>query len=374
MAEIRLTEVTKRFPDGTTAVDGLSLDVADGEFLILVGPSGCGKTTALRMVAGLEQASEGEIRIGSRVVNDVPPVERDVAMVFQSYALYPHMKVRDNIGFPLRLRRTPKARIDGEVADAARLLDVEALLDRRPRELSGGQRQRVAMGRAIVRNPQAFLMDEPLSNLDAKLRVQMRAHLAGLHQRLGITTLYVTHDQTEALTLGQRIAVLRDGVIQQLGTPRQLYDEPANAFVARFIGSPPMNFLRGFLRDGRLEIAGREHALSAAARARAGAGAGPVLCGIRPESFAPADPRDPDALVLAGEVRVVESLGSDTYLYVAAPDFESADLGEPPVGLEDTVAARLDRSVRAEPGDRVALAVTVEEMHFFDPSTGVNRR
>src|SRR3990170_1657261 len=250
MASIEFDHVTKRFPDGTVAVNDIELEVADGEFMILVGPSGCGKTTALRMGAGLEQITEGEIRIGGRVVNRLDPPDRDVAMVFQTYALYPHMTVRENIAFPLRMQRLSSSEIERRVAEATRLLGIEDLLRRKPRELSGGQRQRVAMGRAIVRHPRAFLMDEPLSNLDAKLRVQMRAELVKLHRRLGVTTLYVTHDQVEAMTLGQRVAVLDHGLVQQVDPPDILYNSPTNLFVASFIGSPAMNLLR-VRSDGR---------------------------------------------------------------------------------------------------------------------------
>ena len=255
MAGIRFSGVTKQFADGTVAVDDLDLEIHDGEFMILVGPSGCGKTTALRMVAGLEDPSSGEILIGGNVVNHLDPVDRDIAMVFQNYALYPHMTVRDNIGFPLRMQKLAKEERRRRIGDAAELLGIAELLERKPGALSGGQRQRVAMGRAIVRHPTAFLMDEPLSNLDAKLRVQMRAELVKLHHRLGVTTLYVTHDQTEAMTLGERVAVLNHGVIQQVATPGELYSRPANTFVATFIGSPAMNFLRARLSDGVVEFA-----------------------------------------------------------------------------------------------------------------------
>jgi multiple sugar transport system ATP-binding protein len=254
MATIAFEHVTKRFEDGTVAVDDLSLSVGEGEFLILVGPSGCGKTTALRMIAGLEQVSDGQIRIGDKVVNDVPPGGRDIAMVFQNYALYPHMTIRQNISFPLKQAHLPKQEIDDRVSSAARLLGIEELLERKPKELSGGQRQRVAMGRAIVRRPQAFLMDEPLSNLDAKLRVQMRAELIDLHRRLGVTTIYVTHDQTEAMTLGDRVVVLDKGVVQQVDPPEKLYREPVNTFVASFIGSPAMNFFDARLDAGVLRL------------------------------------------------------------------------------------------------------------------------
>src|SRR2546427_5483714 len=247
MASIDFDDVSKRFPNGTLAVNEMNLTVSDGEFMIFVGPSGCGKTTALRMVAGLEEVTSGEIRIGDRVVNDVEPPDRDIAMVFQNYALYPHMSVEDNMSFPLRMQRLRKPETKQRVREVAELLGIRELLARKPRELSGGQRQRVAMGRAIIRHPQAFLMDQPLSNLDAKLRVQMRAELVKLHRRLGVTTIYVTHDQTEAMTLGQRVAVLHKGVVQQVDSPQGLYHEPANTFVARVIGSPPVNFLRGQL-------------------------------------------------------------------------------------------------------------------------------
>src|SRR5215469_13374727 len=254
MAGIEFDRVSKRFPGGITAVEDLSLAIKDGEFMIFVGPSGCGKTTALRMVAGLEEISEGEIRIGGRRVNELEPQDRDVAMVFQNYALYPHKSVRQNIGFPLRMQRLGRAAIDERVRTVAALLGLDGLLERKPGELSGGQRQRVAMGRAIIRHPQAFLMDEPLSNLDAKLRIQMRVELVKLHRRLGVTTIYVTHDQTEAMTLGQRVAVLNQGRIHQVAPPRHLYLHPRNTFVAAFIGSPPMNFIRGRLLSGGLDL------------------------------------------------------------------------------------------------------------------------
>src|SRR5262250_1667070 len=252
MAEIVLDQITKRFPDGAVGVDDISLDIADGEFIILVGPSGCGKSTTLNMIAGLEDITSGELRIGGKVVNDKAPKDRDIAMVFQSYALYPHMTVRENMGFALKLAKTPQATIDEKVNEAARILDLTQHLDRRPANLSGGQRQRVAMGRAIVRDPKAFLMDEPLSNLDAKLRVQMRTEVSRLQRRLGTTTVYVTHDQTEAMTLGDRVVVMRGGTVQQVGAPQELYDRPLNLFVAGFIGSPAMNFLPGTVEDGTM--------------------------------------------------------------------------------------------------------------------------
>src|SRR5665811_1004136 len=254
MADIVLDQVTKRFPDGALAVDSISLDIADGEFVILVGPSGCGKSTTLNMIAGLEDITEGELRIGGQVVNNKAPKDRDIAMVFQSYALYPHMTVRENMGFALKLAKTPQSEIDSKVSEAAKILDLEQHLDRRPANLSGGQRQRVAMGRAIVRDPKAFLMDEPLSNLDAKLRVQMRTEVARLQSKLETTTVYVTHDQTEAMTLGDRVAVMRGGALQQVGTPAELYEDPLNLFVAGFIGSPAMNFMPAEIEGGKVKL------------------------------------------------------------------------------------------------------------------------
>ncbi len=371
MASIELIHVSKRFSDGTVAVRDLSLEIRDGEFMILVGPSGCGKTTALRMVAGLEQVTEGEIRIGGRVVNHLDPPDRDVAMVFQNYALYPHMSVRDNIAFPLQMQRLPKAEIERRVAEAARLLGIEDLLRRKPRQLSGGQRQRVAMGRAIVRHPQAFLMDEPLSNLDAKLRVQMRAELVKLHRRLGVTTLYVTHDQTEAMTLGQRVAVLSKGVVQQVDTPQRLYRYPANTFVASFIGSPSMNFLAGRLEGDAVLVADHRLALPEELRRRIGDGPSQVLVGLRPEAL-----EDARVAGLAGdaslpaEVEVTEQLGPETLAYVRIPGVEAVELGERPVELAGALVARLDPRSPAEPGARLRLAVDLSQLHLFDPETG----
>ncbi|MCW2977855.1 MAG: transporter related protein, partial [Actinomycetia bacterium] len=307
MATIAFEHVTKRFPDGTVAVDDLNLSVGEGEFLILVGPSGCGKTTALRMIAGLEEVSEGEVRIGANVVNDVPPARRDVAMVFQNYALYPHMTIAQNISFPLRQQHLPKAEIEQRVGDAARLLGIEDLLARKPKELSGGQRQRVAMGRALVRRPQAFLMDEPLSNLDAKLRVQMRTELIDLHRRLGVTTVYVTHDQTEAMTLGDRVVVLDKGVVQQVDPPEQLYRHPANTFVASFIGTPAMNFLEGQLGDGIVQVGPFQVELPDALRRSVAGRSGDVLVGLRPEDFALAS----NGAGLAAEIQITEQLGPE---------------------------------------------------------------
>jgi multiple sugar transport system ATP-binding protein len=372
MAAIQLDTVTKRFPDGTVAVNEMSLEVEDGEFMILVGPSGCGKTTALRMVAGLEDVTDGEIRIGGQVVNDVEPGDRDVAMVFQNYALYPHMTVRQNIAFPLKMQKLPGPEIDQRVDEAARLLGLDELMRRKPRELSGGQRQRVAMGRAIVRHPQAFLMDEPLSNLDAKLRVQMRAELIKLHRRLGVTTLYVTHDQTEAMTLGQRVAVLRLGVIQQVDAPQRLYHSPTNTFVASFIGSPPMNFAAGKLADGVLELGPYRFDLPANVAARLEQRDGEVLAGLRPEHFQDARLRQHDGgAKLSADVEITEQLGPETYAYLRVPGLEAAQVGERPLELEGAFAARLDARSRAAPGERLEVSVDLEGLHLFDRASGV---
>src|SRR3954453_15506309 len=321
MAEIVLDKVTKRYPDGFEAVRNMDLDINDGEFMILVGPSGSGKSTALRMIAGLEDISDGEVKIGDTVVNQMAPKDRDIAMVFQNYALYPHMSVRENMAFPLKLAGTPKEEIKSQVEEAAKILDLNEHLERKPANLSGGQRQRVAMGRAIVRDPKAFLMDEPLSNLDAKLRVQMRTEVARIQSRLGTTTVYVTHDQTEAMTLGDRVAVMRAGVLQQVGAPAELYGNPVNLFVAGFIGSPAMNFMPGRLDGETVHLPMGDVRLAGDARERAaGARSGQhVIAGIRPESFE-------DASLVSGDVRdrgfsfrtkidLVESLGAEKYAY-----------------------------------------------------------
>ena len=321
MAEIILEHITKRFPDGALAVDDFNIDIADGEFVILVGPSGCGKSTTLNMIAGLEDITEGELRIAGKVVNDKAPKDRDIAMVFQSYALYPHMTVRENMGFALKLAKTPQNVINEKVEEAARILDLTQHLDRKPANLSGGQRQRVAMGRAIVRDPSVFLMDEPLSNLDAKLRVQMRTEVSRIQRRLGTTMVYVTHDQTEAMTLGDRVAVMRSGLLQQVASPQELYDRPANLFVAGFIGSPAMNFMGGALEEGKLRtglgdipLTGRlQQLLSSSAAGRE------MIVGIRPEDFedaslVPSETRD-NGITFQATVDVVESLGSEKYVY-----------------------------------------------------------
>jgi multiple sugar transport system ATP-binding protein len=373
MATIEFDQVTKRFPDGTVAVDAIELTVADGEFMIFVGPSGCGKTTALRMVAGLEEVTSGEIRIGGRIVNDLEPPDRDIAMVFQNYALYPHMSVADNIGFPLRMQRVPKQETRSRVTDVAELLGIGELLKRKPRELSGGQRQRVAMGRAIVRHPQVFLMDEPLSNLDAKLRVQMRAELVKLHRRLGVTTIYVTHDQTEAMTLGQRVAVLDHGVIQQVATPQELYRRPANTFVASFIGSPSMNFVRGRLEAGALALGDYRFGLPDSVRRALRTDAADVLVGLRPEEFS--DSRlagGGDGVVLPAEIEITEQLGPETYAYFRVPGLEVVELGDRPVELGGALSARLDPHTSAAAGERLDLAVSLEGVHLFDLETGVS--
>ncbi|MFF7790428.1 sn-glycerol-3-phosphate ABC transporter ATP-binding protein UgpC [Streptomyces sp. NPDC007991] len=387
MAEIILEGVTKRFPDGALAVKDVDLDIADGEFVILVGPSGCGKSTTLNMIAGLEDITEGTLRIGDRVVNDLAPKERDVAMVFQSYALYPHLNVGENMGFPLRLAKVDKATIDAKVAEAARILDLTEHLDRKPANLSGGQRQRVAMGRAIVRDPKAFLMDEPLSNLDAKLRVQMRTQISRLQRRLGTTTVYVTHDQTEAMTLGDRVVVMRQGLVQQIGTPAELYDSPRNIFVAGFIGSPAMNFLNATLEAGALRSPVGDLPLDDRTRRELERQNAPrqVILGLRPEAFedaALAHDRDRTGPVFTPTVEVLESLGSDVYVYFTAEGgpATSAELEELATdsGMRDTgadashIVARLDAATRAREGEPVRLQVDMAKAHVFDPGTGAN--
>jgi multiple sugar transport system ATP-binding protein len=332
MAEIVLDKVSKRYPDGSVAVNDVDITIADGEFIILVGPSGCGKSTTLNMIAGLEDISSGELRIAGDRVNEKAPKDRDIAMVFQSYALYPHMTVRENIAFPLTLAKMPKAEIAQKVDEAARILDLGQYLDRKPANLSGGQRQRVAMGRAIVRSPKAFLMDEPLSNLDAKLRVQTRTEIAQLQQRLGTTTVYVTHDQTEAMTLGDRVVVLRAGLVQQIGSPQELYNRPSNLFVAGFIGSPAMNFLPGRLTQNGIETAIGEVAVSDMRRvvenAEHARSNGEVLIGIRPEHFEDARLVDPLAqskgATFTVQISVLESMGSDNYAHFTVEGGQSS--------------------------------------------------
>jgi multiple sugar transport system ATP-binding protein len=360
MASIHFEDVGKVFADGTVALEALDLDIEDGEFMVLVGPSGSGKSTALRILAGLEDASSGTVRIGERVVNEVEPKDRDIAMVFQSYALYPHMSVEDNVGFPLRMSRQPKASIRERVRTTAGRLDITALLERRPRQLSGGQRQRVALGRAIVREPDAYLMDEPLSNLDANLRVEMRAYVQELHRRLDKTIVYVTHDQVEAMTMGDRVAVLRDGRLEQVDAPQALYDRPASLFVAAFMGSPAMNMLRGRLGEGAVAL-GSARLPAPARRLRDG----DVIVGIRPEALHPAPAGAP---ALEGPVALIESLGSDLLAHVEidAPAALRSELnGSPPE--HSRVTARLEPGLGAQVGDRIRLAVDPERLHFFDP-------
>jgi multiple sugar transport system ATP-binding protein len=374
MAVIEFDNVSKRFAGDVVAVDRLSLTIEDGEFMIFVGPSGCGKTTALRMVAGLEEISAGEIRIDGKAVSHLEPQDRDVAMVFQNYALYPHMHVRDNIGFPLRMQHKSKAEIERRVREVAELLGIQALLGRKPRELSGGQRQRVAMGRAIVRHPRAFLMDEPLSNLDAKLRIQMRVELVRLHRRLGVTTIYVTHDQTEAMTLGQRVTVLNHGRIQQVAPPRELYARPANAFVAGFIGSPPMNFLRGRLVAEGIDLGGSRLALPDALMARVTPGDAEVQVGLRPESFAMLPAGQPAGEgSLRGEVEVVEQLGAESYLYLRIQGLEVIEQSDRPGDLVGSICVRINEAADLRTGDPVSLAVRPELVRLFDDKTGAGR-
>ena len=388
MAEIEFDDVTKRYGDGYEAVKHLDLDIHDGELMILVGPSGCGKSTALRIVAGLEDISDGELKIGGQVVNERAPKDRDIAMVFQNYALYPHMTVRANMGFALKLAKTPQQEIDRKVSEAARVLDLEQHLDRKPANLSGGQRQRVAMGRAIVRNPSAFLMDEPLSNLDAKLRVQMRTEIARLQHQLGTTTIYVTHDQTEAMTLGHRIAVMRAGVLQQVGSPSQLYAWPINLFVAGFIGSPSMNFLSGEFDGDSVKLPIGTITIPDAIRRRLHAGPGGgrrgVIAGLRPEHFE-------DASLVADRSRggsfraridVLETMGSEYYAYFVvaservssteleelAADAGGADVPHPDEGSQ--VVARLDASSRVRQGQDAELWFDAQHLQLFDGETG----
>jgi multiple sugar transport system ATP-binding protein len=387
MAEIQLQKVTKRYPDGTEAVKQVDLDIGDGEFMILVGPSGCGKSTALRMIAGLEEISDGDLIIGGERVNELGPRERDIAMVFQNYALYPHMTVRENMGFALKLAKENQSEIDKRVVEAARILDLEQHLDRKPANLSGGQRQRVAMGRAIVRNPKAFLMDEPLSNLDAKLRVQMRTEVSRIQQRLETTTVYVTHDQVEAMTLGDRVAVMRGGIIQQVDTPRNLYERPENLFVGGFIGSPSMNFLAARLEDDKIKLPFGETPIPDRLRQRLqGDGKGrDVIAGVRPEHFEDSDVEpDRPGLKFSVPISVVESMGSELYAYfdVEHGHVESADLSElaadahmedlPTHGSGDVqqVVARLSAASRAAPNERVNLVLDTTHLQLFDPQGG----
>jgi multiple sugar transport system ATP-binding protein len=356
VATVTFDHVTKKYADDAVAVDDLQLDIADGEFLVLVGPSGCGKTTALRCVAGLEEITSGRIKIGDRIVNRVASKDRNIAMVFQSYALYPHMSVYDNLAFGLKLLKTPKAEIRERVQEAARILDLERLLDRKPKALSGGQRQRVALGRAIVRHPAAFLMDEPLSNLDAKLRVQTRAEILRLQQRLGVTTIYVTHDQVEAMTMGDRIAVMSQGILQQVGPPPQLYDRPVNVFVAAFIGSPAMNFVTATAENGSHKLGTVPLALPGRyGRALEERRGKEVLIGFRPEDLELDGQAGSQAVRIPAKVDVVEYLGHEELLHTQA------------VGKE--VLALVSSDKRVQVGDEVQFAVPVEKLHLFDPET-----
>ncbi|RHP34884.1 ABC transporter ATP-binding protein [Lachnotalea sp. AF33-28] len=364
MASLSLRNVCKVYPNGFVAVKDFNLEIADKEFIIFVGPSGCGKSTTLRMIAGLEEISSGELYIGDKLVNDVEPKDRDIAMVFQNYALYPHMTVYDNMAFGLKLRKTPKAEIERQVNEAARILGIEMLLDRKPKALSGGQRQRVAMGRAIVRNPKVFLMDEPLSNLDAKLRVQMRIEISKLHQRLETTIIYVTHDQTEAMTLGTRIVVLKDGIIQQVDTPQNLYDKPCNKFVAGFIGSPQMNMIEATVSKKGSEATltfGEHTIILPEAKSKilldGGYDGKTVVLGIRPE-----DIHDEEAFlanspgsIFEAVIRVYEMLGAEVYLYF---DIEEVNF-----------TARVHPRTTARPGDTVKFAMDLTKIHIFDKDT-----
>jgi multiple sugar transport system ATP-binding protein len=390
MAEIQFKEITKRYPDGFEAVKAIDLEIGDGEFMILVGPSGCGKSTALRMIAGLEDITSGDLIIGGERVNDLAPRDRDIAMVFQNYALYPHMTVRDNMGFALKLAKTDKAEIDQKVSDAAKILDLEQHLERKPANLSGGQRQRVAMGRAIVRDPKAFLMDEPLSNLDAKLRVQMRTEVARIQRTLGTTMVYVTHDQTEAMTLGDRVAVMRAGIIQQVDTPAKLYEDPHNLFVAGFIGSPSMNFLPGQLEGDVIKLPFGDAPLSDALRSRlqreGGQGSRDVIVGVRPEHFEDAaveQDAHADRMKFRTKVDVVESMGSEIYVYFDVETWggmENPELSELAAdsGMEDLpshgegqqVVARLSAESKASPGGEVELTIDTSQIKLFAADTG----
>ena len=384
MATVTLDNVSKVYPNGFQAIQDLSIDIVDGEFLVLVGPSGCGKSTALRMIAGLEEISGGELRIGARVVNDVEPKDRDIAMVFQNYALYPHMTVAENIGFALKLAKVSKDEIAQRVARAAEILELTSYLDRKPGQLSGGQRQRVAMGRAIVREPAAFLMDEPLSNLDAKLRVQMRAEIAALQRSLGVTTFYVTHDQVEAMTMGDRVAVIKDGVLQQVDTPQNLYDSPVNVFVAAFIGSPSMNLFAAILSVdgdsaaltfGSHQLTLSDEVLKSRPALRDYAGR-TVVVGIRPEDLEDAAeaPHIPESQQLSVPIKLIEALGSELMVHfsIDAPTVDSGDpdaLDAQPVEGQANAVGRFSPRSQVKSGDTASVAVSTENLHFFDIET-----
>jgi multiple sugar transport system ATP-binding protein len=404
MAEVTLEEVTKVFGEDVVAVDKMNLDIPDGEFVVFVGPSGCGKSTALRMIAGLEDISGGKVFIGDQVVNDLPPRERDIAMVFQNYALYPHMNVRENMGFALKLRKMDKSEIGRRVDEAAKILSIERFLDRKPKALSGGQRQRVALGRAIVREPKAFLMDEPLSNLDAKLRVQMRTEIAKLHNRIGTTSIYVTHDQTEAMTMADRIVVLRDGKVQQIATPQIMYDQPVNVFVAGFIGSPAMNFISAHVekKNGGYEVAFGDTRLALTEEALAGAkekGYDPesftgkdVILGVRPEHIEDAGTEAAEGIggsdgrnTMEVEPQVIESMGSEKYLYFEVGGDQAAhlqsvgDMTEDETSDEDgggsadesgeMMVARVAAESVAKEGQKMRLVIDSSKVQLFDTET-----
>jgi multiple sugar transport system ATP-binding protein len=357
MATVTFENVSKRYGD-VVAVDDLNLDIRDAEFMVLVGPSGCGKTTSLRMIAGLEEITDGTLRIGERIINDVPPKDRDIAMVFQSYALYPHMTIRDNLAFGLKLRHIPRVQIDARVKEAAAILDLTRYLDRKPRELSGGQRQRVALGRAIVREPEVFLMDEPLSNLDAKLRVETRANILRLHQRLNTTFVYVTHDQIEAMTMGTRIAVMNEGRLQQVGTPQELYDRPINRFVAGFIGSPAMNFATVEFTSGNEANALQGSSISAPLppqfRESVGASGRQLIIGFRPEHLV-LGPISGGSAVVNAKAEVVEYLGNEELIHAS--------------GAGRDIVALIDSSFRVRPGDMLELRIPLDRVQLFDPDT-----
>ena len=388
MGAINITDVGKVYPNGTRALENVNIEIHDGEFVVLVGPSGCGKTTLLRMVAGLEDITEGEISIADKVVNEVAPKDRDIAMVFQNYALYPHMSVYDNMAFSLKLRKLPKDEIDKKVKEAAKTLEIDELLDRKPKALSGGQRQRVAMGRAIVRSPQAFLMDEPLSNLDAKLRVQMRAELGELHAQLETTTLYVTHDQVEAMTMGDRVAVIRKGVLQQIDTPGEIYLYPKNIFVAGFIGSPAMNFVYATIdvseKETKLKFGDSNIVSSDVPKSLSDFNGKEIVLGIRPEAFEDSvyanDKEFTEQINI--NVSLLEQLGSDTYIhfYKDIPPVQTkaieeilADEGEDisALGTETKFIARINPNATIEEGQNINLAIDPSKLHYFDPETGL---
>ena len=383
MAAIEMKNIVKKYADGFPAVNDVSIDVADGEFLILVGPSGCGKSTLLRMIVGLEDITEGDMVIGGKRVNDKAPRDRNLSMVFQNYALYPHLTVYENMAFPLRLSKTPDSEVDARVRDASSLLELDEHLERKPANLSGGQRQRVAMGRAIVRSADAFLFDEPLSNLDAKLRGQMRTEIARLQRRLGITTVYVTHDQTEAMTLGDRVAVLKKGVLQQIASPRELYEQPVNLFVAGFIGSPPMNFIPAEVRDGSLQTPLGPVALTTDRQRDAAKTRDVLLMGVRPEAFEDAKLVDDDKRdmgdVFSAQVDVTEWLGNEQYAYIpfdASPEVSkqlkdlSQELDSDQLRTQLIIA--IDSTSRIRSGRKADIWVDTRKMHLFDPKTGEN--